>query len=422
MKVVHLSYSDLGGGAARVAYHLHRSLRAAEVDSRMLVLDRRSNDPDVARAVGEGLPSRIGFFAARAAGARLDSWLNPRFNFSAALIGVPSSGWTDAVLEADVIHAHFTSRLLSNRQWRWIVRNARAPIVWHAHDFERFMGGCHYPGACVRWRTDCRSCPHSRRLFGLDIAPMGQRARQAILSGGKHHVVSHSNWESEILKNCRLSADLQHSLIPMAVDDTLFRPIEKESARKVLGLPRDGKVVFAMAADFNDPRKGGAHLLAALSKSWDIVAGSGKKDFHPRLLTAGSVDIAKNHGLPWPATHLGTINDDRFLAAAYAAADVFVCPSQEDNGPMTVIESLLCGTPVVATRCGVAPDVLQDGENGFVVPLDSPSDMAERIVDVLTHHSPNVLRRAARDRAVARHGYARVSADFVRLYESLLAR
>ena len=63
---------------------------------------------------------------------------------------------------------------------------------------------------------------------------------------------------------------------------------------------------------------------------------------------------------------LGIIRDERLMSVVYSAADVFVIPSLMDNLPNTVLESLLCGTPVIGFPVGGILDMVQDGENGYL--------------------------------------------------------
>lgn len=64
---------------------------------------------------------------------------------------------------------------------------------------------------------------------------------------------------------------------------------------------------------------------------------------------------------------------------AYAAADVFIISSIEDNLPNTVMESIACGTPVIGFDVGGIPDMVRDGINGLLVPLKDETQLVEKI-------------------------------------------
>jgi glycosyltransferase involved in cell wall biosynthesis len=128
------------------------------------------------------------------------------------------------------------------------------------------------------------------------------------------------------------------------------------------------------------------------------------------------------------AHDLGVIRDTLFLgyqedvAPLYAAFDALVLPSGNEGTPVSVIEALAAGTPVVATRVGGVPDVVRDGEDGFLVDPGDTRALAERLVALATD---DALRErvgaAARERVVARYAVERLVDDIDRLYRSLLA-
>jgi glycosyltransferase involved in cell wall biosynthesis len=81
--------------------------------------------------------------------------------------------------------------------------------------------------------------------------------------------------------------------------------------------------------------------------------------------------------------YLGRLNDEISLAVAYAAADVFIAPSIQDNLPNTVMEALACGTPCVAFNIGGMPDMIEHQRNGYLAQPFESEDLAKGIVWVL---------------------------------------
>lgn len=72
-------------------------------------------------------------------------------------------------------------------------------------------------------------------------------------------------------------------------------------------------------------------------------------------------------------TGLGPLREDRLLRLFYSACDVFVYPSLQDNLPNTVLEAMACGTAVVGSATGGIPDMVREGETGW---LATPGDAA----------------------------------------------
>jgi len=84
-----------------------------------------------------------------------------------------------------------------------------------------------------------------------------------------------------------------------------------------------------------------------------------------------------------PNRHMGVINDDALLSCVYSAADVFVCPSLQDNLPNTVMEAMACGTPVVAFDAGGIPDMVRSEVTGLLVPTGNPGALHDALASLL---------------------------------------
>jgi len=127
------------------------------------------------------------------------------------------------------------------------------------------------------------------------------------------------------------------------------------------------------------------------------------------------------------ARELGIMRDTLFLgyqqevAALSAAFDALVLPSSNEGTPVSVIEALAARTPVVATRVGGVPDVVREGEDGFLVEVGSPDALADRLERLAL--DPKLRARmgeAGRGRVPRRYAVERLVDDVDRLYRELL--
>ena len=128
------------------------------------------------------------------------------------------------------------------------------------------------------------------------------------------------------------------------------------------------------------------------------------------------------------AHELGVVKETLFLgyqedvAPFYAAFDALVLPSSNEGTPVSAIEALAAGRPVVATRVGGVPDVVQEGEDGFLVEPGATGELADRLARLAG--DPELrerMGRAGRERVVPRYAVERLVDDVDRLYKSLLA-
>jgi glycosyltransferase involved in cell wall biosynthesis len=110
------------------------------------------------------------------------------------------------------------------------------------------------------------------------------------------------------------------------------------------------------------------------------------------------------------------------VAPFYAAFDAMILPSGNEGTPVSAIEALAAGRPVVATRVGGVPDVVRDGQDGFLVDTGDVETLAERLAQLA--HDPELrtsMGEAGRARVLTRYSVERLIDDVDRLYRTLLA-
>jgi glycosyltransferase involved in cell wall biosynthesis len=168
-------------------------------------------------------------------------------------------------------------------------------------------------------------------------------------------------------------------VIPNGLDTIQYRPIQKSVARSILGLPEDKQLIlFGAISATSDPRKGFSLLQSALQNL--SQSGWGEQ---VELVVFGASQPQNLPELGLKSHYLGRLNDDISLSLAYAAGDVFLAPSVQDNLPNTVMESLACGTPCVTFDIGGMPDMIDHQQNGYLAKPFDVDDLARGIVWVL---------------------------------------
>ena len=128
------------------------------------------------------------------------------------------------------------------------------------------------------------------------------------------------------------------------------------------------------------------------------------------------------------AHELGIVRDTLFLGYQenvgpfYAAFDALVLPSGNEGTPVSAIEALAAGRPVVATRVGGVPDVVRDGEDGFLVEAGATDELADRLARLA--RDPDLreeMGRRGRERVLPRYAVDRLVDDVDQLYRELLS-
>jgi glycosyltransferase involved in cell wall biosynthesis len=109
------------------------------------------------------------------------------------------------------------------------------------------------------------------------------------------------------------------------------------------------------------------------------------------------------------------------LVPHYHSASIFVFPSvYEEPFGMPVVEAMAASTPVVATRGGAFPEIVEDGRSGLLVERSDVQGLADAILQLLSHpNQREAIVRAAFERASTVFSWDRIAEDLLREYERL---
>jgi glycosyltransferase involved in cell wall biosynthesis len=397
LKVLHISESDMLGGAARTAYKLHRGLGREGHVSRMLVGRRATDDGDI-RSIKRNLAWRAGD---RLCGEVLDR-LDLQYAFYPSSFAVARDPWFG---DSDIVQLHnLHGSYFSYTALPTLTR--RRPTVWLLQDQWAFTGHVAYSLDCERWRDGCGSCPYLGEYPRLrrDRTALLWRLKQSVYARSRLTLVVPSQWMLELVQVSPLLSRCPVYRIPHGVDTEVFRPIPQVEARSRLGLPLDRQFVLFAASDLSEPRKG----LFLLTKALSLL------DDPPLLVLAGAGEAPRDV----ESLSLGSIDDDEQLACAYNAADVFAVPTVADALTQTAIESIACGTPCVAFGRGGVTDVVRHLETGYQARFGDVQDLARGLTSLLD--DPRDLSAGCRALAEKEFSIDLQVRRYVDLYEQLL--
>ena len=420
MKVLHLSAVDYGG-AGTAALRLHRSLRVSGVDSRMLVLDSRSQEQHVYSLAGLSRTFLLRRLASKVY-AKLASRADYYFQLQETSIGISASELLKrSSFTPDIIVAHSMSNFLGPSDVLEFQLASAAPVVWHLLDMASLTGGCHYAWSCDGFEHQCESCPALRWAPARKAAERVWREKRRALDKMRTAAVAASSHLFAQAHRSSLFKDKLIEKILLGVDPELFRPGQKDDARRSLGLPLDKKIIFFGAQSLKERRKGMSYMLATLEKLAQLHSVRAQDVL---LVTAGQeFALGPSNMIDFSHRHLGFLHGEARLALAYRAADVFACPSVEDSGPMMINESMMSGTPVVAFEMGVAGDLIVPGVTGEMAKLYDTSALAEGIGRVLnaSDEARLSMSKSARAHAMRLCDPNVQASNFSRLFATLLS-
>lgn len=410
IRVVHLSASDLEGGAARAAFRLHIGLRDAGIDSHMLVKSKKSDDGYVHQAQFNKIRNFIYH--------RLDYllWLN-RYPYRED-VNFSISYWKTSIIEQiraldpDIVHLHWISDNFLSLE---TIARLKKPVVWSMHDMNPFTGGCHYDNNCNRYLTVCGNCPVLHSTRQNDLSTWIQKRKKKIFAALPNlTMVGLSRWMQEAARASYVLEGIPVVNLPNGIDIAQYKPVAKETAKNLLSLPSDKKVILFGAQFSNaEKRKGFHHLLKAMKNFVrdDLL-----------IVVFGAKADTRDTGISFPVRFLGNLHDDLSLCIVYSAADVMVVPSEQENLSNGIMESMACGTPVVAFNIGGNPDMIQHQRNGYLARHLDADDLGEGIRWVIDHKDYEKLAINARNTITERFDIARVAGQYAALYRKVLGK
>lgn len=417
MKVVHINKSDVIGGASIAASRIVDSLRKIDIDASLLVSKKGGDNSwvyPVVKSRFDNFKLGYNFLFDILSFIPYEKNKKGRFAFSLAKRGFNLSE-NDLIKQADIIHLHwFNQGLLSLKGLEQIFALGK-PIVWTLHDMWAFTGGCHYSGGCTNYEQSCGHCPMLLESRDTDLSRVQHVKKGKFYQQANISFVTCSNWLQQSAESASLVKNHKVRTIHNPIDTSVFKPKSRIEARRKLGLPLHKKLILFGAANVADPRKGMQLLIHALK---DLKQKEYKEDVE--LVLFGKMHENLEEELPFPATLLNYITRTEKLVNLYNAADMFVLPSLEDNLPNTVVESMACGTPVVAFRIGGVPEMVPHGTGGYLASLGDAHGLSTGIDYVLTNGESIDFRENARERVLEKFDPQQIASQYAELYKSLI--
>lgn len=209
------------------------------------------------------------------------------------------------------------------------------------------------------------------------------------------------------------------AIIPCGINPELFAPVDKYQARQSLGLTQEKIVLFVGRID---PLKGLDRLIHAVAKldgttSPTLVIVGGDEYSRREVDSLKSLAVALH--VDDRTIFRGSVDQD-MLPLFYSAADICVVPSYYESFGLVALESLACGTPVIATDVGDMKNVLAGPVSGTVVHDNSIANLSYALSEILSRKD-NRNEKETRRSTIMKYSWSNIAERTIREYESVLA-
>jgi len=268
--------------------------------------------------------------------------------------------------------------------------------------------------------------PHLLTVHGSDLTFLGRHPALTPLTrfivSNSDVVTVNSNYMKEQLAGIVPEYSQKIRVIPMGILPGTFQVREFSDIKSLL---RTNHLILSVGRLID--WKGTIYLIEAMT---DVI----KRFPDSLLMIAGAgpeketlVRRCRELGLEKNVTFSGTLRTED-LPSYYQSADVFVLPSVNKSGRtealgVVLLEAMASGCPVIGSNVGGIPDIITDGENGFLVPEQSPEILAEKIVQILSN--PDLKRKFrinGRETAQKLFSWESISYRFSEVYDEILER
>ena len=277
--------------------------------------------------------------------------------------------------------------------------------------------------------TQEQNLPHVVTFHTLGLIKMQSRAgemepveRQLVegeLMASAQRIVAFSPHEQDAMVRLYGAEAGRIMLVPCGVDLSLFRPLDQETVRERLGL--NGERVFLYVGRL-EPLKGldlllhTAVHLDTCEKIRVLVVGGGASEEQE---VARLRRLAKTLKVEEVFEFVGRVEQEE-LPLYYNAADVCVVPSYYESFGLAALESMACGTPVVAARVGGLSTIVKHGRTGYLKSWRCPEAFANSLEMIISSDRlKQSMGQAARRRAEGM-GWENVAAKIYQAYEAVI--
>ncbi len=403
---VQLVTATTSGGAGRAARRLQNALDDMGIRANMSV----QRNPDERSQSLEGLP--------------IPWWLSPgiskvvtrldRADTVRSINYLPTGRLGDInASTADLVNLHWLgSDTLSIREIAGITK----PWVWTFHDMWAFCGTEHISPDThdARWRTGYPALPAGG--FDLDARIWKHKKKHFPAHG---FAVCPSHWLTQCVKDSALLSRWTVKTIPNPLDTQRFTPMDQAHARSELGLnPNEHILLFGAHGADTDPNKGFDLIESMMGHLASLPS-----DTPIRCLIFGNTKPGPSNFNGLPATYLGRLDDDDAIVQAYAASDLVIVPSRQENMPQVATEAQSCGRPAVGFATTGLVDAIKDQETGILIPPFDTQQGALLVMNAL--NQPLDRKRmgaAARNRACTQWSPTIIAQAYQTYFEEVIAR
>tara|TARA_A100001035_G_C27764502_1_gene492923 strand:- start:599 stop:1816 length:1218 start_codon:yes stop_codon:yes gene_type:complete len=400
IKIVHLVGGNVNSGASKGAFFLNKLL-----NNHPRIISKILSEENIYK-------TKLNFKKLRFYYERLPRLLYPNrtgSSFSSATTGVNVLN-NEYFLDADIIHLHWINHAFFNIS---DLRKINKPIVWTIRDMWTFTGGCHYTLNCNKFIKSCNSCPQLKSNMSYDLSTFNQNRKIRYLKNKNISFVTQSDWMTENAKKSKILKNEKIQTFYPSFDYKNFYYDYDKELKKRFNSKNNKKIILFGAQNLKAEYKGFKYFLKAL-KYLD-------KDKFKVIFFGNLLDNYELKKIGIEFINLGYLNNTSFLRKLYSISDVFVISSIQDGSPKTIIESLLCETPIVYFKKTSIDDFCKSKKiGGYGAYYCDSRDLANGIKWVSNKKDIKEITKKTKKLILKKFNQKDLTEKYVKLYEKII--
>lgn len=397
MKVLHITNSDVGGaGLAAVKYHAE--LIKSGIDS-VVVVKSKSSNIDKVYEIDKSFKSHLRNFIYKLSTKfyrkKMVDYIYLFFGLGYKTLKNESEKLSEYTRDVDCIIIHWASEFFSLTELSSLNIPKKTKVIINLVDMRMLTGGCHFSYSCEKYKEQCIICPATNNTYIQEEIRNNFIEESIIISDYNISVISPVR---HVLEQAKASAKpfSNYTQISAYISQSDFTFVKSN---------HDNKVILLGAYSSADVRKGVGTSYLVLEKLNTILKNY---DFHVDVMVPFGHDFVNLKTLAnINFSEYSLVSSEKSLSDLYNNCDVFLSTSIDDTGPAMIIESLFCGTPVVATNTGVTKELFEFysgfGRASDIFDIDG---LANDVYEVLFGHDP--IERSTSIELKAKEYYTRL--------------
>ena len=362
MKILHLNYYDIRGGAAIASNRIVSGLNTLNKKNKniLLVFEKKyKNNKIICKTSNidskiNNIKKKISFNLTKF--QKIYSKYTHSLNiFNSNLLSIIDK------IEPDIIHLHWiNNEFISIKQIKELSKKGY-PLVWTMHDMWPYCGAEHYTKE-KRFINGYTKLNKTKSNYGIDLNRYIWELKKKYWKNISFEIICPSKWQLNNIKKSSLFCKNSAHFIPLGIDIKKFNTYKKKTAQRKLNLDTKYKyLLFGSTESPKNNRKGLDLLIKILNKDFF-------KENKFALLFYGKIEKYYKNKINIPCYSILNIkeNDYKKMSLIFSSIDMTLVPSRIESFGLIALESLACGRPVITFKKIGTSDLIIHRKNGFL--------------------------------------------------------